>query len=108
MKYKLEEKNKIILEYKKEEVSKLEFCKKNDISIPTLNRWLREKPVSFLEIKSKNEKFQELPNIKLQSDEDKPATGNLILEYGDLKITITSDTKIELLEKALKVVISVC
>ena len=73
-----------------------------------MNRWLREKPVSFLEIKSKNEKFQELPNIKLQSDEDKPATGNLILEYGDLKITITSDTKIELLEKALKVVISVC
>ena len=93
--YTEENKQEIIEKYKKSKLSKVEFCKKNEISVVTLRAWLKE-----YENAEPNPTFIEIGTSHYKKSE-------IELSIDNISIKIDKNTDFDILRNLLKLVKSI-
>ncbi|MFI3227253.1 MAG: hypothetical protein R3Y09_07575 [Clostridia bacterium] len=96
MKYKSEEKTKMLEEYKQSNLSATAFCKDKKLTTSTLKSWLSDEKPTFLKATAS----------KITQQYEK--TDEIRIEYKNLKIYANSHTSENLLCSVLKSVASTC
>ncbi len=95
MRYSLEEKEKIVDEYKNSGMSAVEFCNSKKIGTATLHRWLGSEKTTFVKV----------GEIDKSTDKNKD---EIRIECGILKIFVTSNVDESLLRSVLASAVKVC